>query len=161
MEENHARNKVKTWKNLPKNHISGLEEGVIGLKSLNPQKAYLWPIPIVHTKFQRLNPILWENRGGAAFFQGQKREKPLTPSLLIDLGFWFLDMLYNFWFCIDWLEKEQFFSNLAHFSATEFLLEDIPPAKISSVLSIDAHSLNDQFWSVSNWKNNFSISGKK
>ena len=40
------------------------------------------------------------------FFKVKKGEIPISP-LLIDLGGWFFDMIYNFWFSIGWFKKEQ------------------------------------------------------
>ena len=60
----------------------------------------------LYTKFQPPSLILRWDRGGTDLFQGQKGGTPVS-SLLIDLGGWFFDMLYNFWFSINSLEKEQ------------------------------------------------------
>ena len=48
----------------------------MGLKSRYPQKAYLWHLLNVHTKFQ-LPSLIWrEDRGGQYFFEVKKGEDP-------------------------------------------------------------------------------------
>ena len=40
------------------------------------------------------------------FFEVKKvKESPYLPPPPIDLSGWFLDMLYNFWFFVNWLKK--------------------------------------------------------
>ena len=50
------------------------------------------------------NESSWNN-----YFSRSKSGKTTTSSLPTELWSWFLDMLYNFKFSIDWINKKQFF----------------------------------------------------
>ena len=55
-------------------------------KNRNSQKAHLWFLPNIHTKFQLSSSIWREDIGGPGHFSRSKREENLISPLLIDLG---------------------------------------------------------------------------
>ena len=103
-------------------------------------------------------------------FSRPKRVGNPHNSPLINLDCWVLDMLYNFWFPIDWLNKGK---NLrfdpsapppSNWSTTESWLKFIPTspliyiwyaAKLSRLTELE------RFWSVPSTVNKFNVRGKK
>ena len=83
------------------------------LKTHNPQKERLGCLMNVYIKFPFPSSIWRGDRRGTVLFQGQKRGKTFISPLLIDLGSWFSDMLYDFSFSINWLKKKASFAFLA------------------------------------------------
>ena len=92
--------KSKNEKPRPKNHMFKAGEGAIKLKSWGPKKAHLRLIPSPHTKFQLPSSIWWGDRGVIALFKDQNRKTPHAPSPSLYLRGWFLDVLYNYNFCV-------------------------------------------------------------
>ena len=91
----------------------------MGLKSRNLQKAHLWRLRNLRIKFS-LSRSIW------------REDKLLLSPLLIDLGGWFLDMLYNSKLSMDGFNKKQFlrFESLGipfpNLCTTQFRPEVIP-----------------------------------
>ena len=96
----------KNEKNNQKTTHLGQCRGESGLKSQDFKKVHSGPLLKIHSKFQ-LPISLWRGNGGDITFSMSKSgEIPISP-LPIDLKGWLFDMLYNFWFSIDWHEEGQ------------------------------------------------------
>ena len=81
------------------------------------------------------------------FFRSKGGGNPISP-FLIDVGGWFLDMLYNFWFSIDWRKERTIFCDFDHlvlpflnWGITEFWPQNVEtPYKAHPALLFDIHN---------------------
>ena len=171
MEKGYARSKLKKWEKweIPtkKPLLWGCERVKWGWKVETPKRHIQIPLLNLLTKFQLPSSIWRGDKEGTAFFKVKKGWNPhISPPNW--LGSWFLDMLYNFWFAINWLKKGKnlhvwpfstSYTELGH----NCILTQVHPHSYSSNLPPNLSQLTEleRFWPVSNGVNNFNVGGKK